>query len=184
VRNGLCAGITQVTVLRRPERGVSGWAGGAENPGAFEPQVATGAVADDATLAEFKREIEDRLMREGVAAYAGVAAEFPTERGWSSAHGVSSSSDRCSFAARASRWGCEVGDLSWQHFRAAIDFVDEHWGAVSAVAAALRERPILSMDAVREIVASAPHARNPLRERRWDELPLDLPTPNAEAIRC
>ena len=112
-----------------------------------------------------RRYFAEYLRIVGVIAYAGAAAQFPSDgQGWwSHAEASQCRDDRSGFVAAAAHVGWIRSDYCTSTLRRARLFVDQHWGAVLAVARELYDHSELSGIELREIVERAEPAWNWMR---------------------
>jgi hypothetical protein len=105
-----------------------------------------------------------RILREvGTIYYSGVAAESPRSVGFPIAALTTSSSDRAALVRIARVFERSRPPLDYTAWRRACRFVDENWGAIQAVAAALLDADTLTGAQVLEIASNAPRERNEWR---------------------
>lgn len=136
--------------------------------GAVEPEspeiphgerITPAGIASDCTSPKHGPFLNRFITMHGIAYLAGAAAQFPNARGATRELRTSSASDRDALVNIAFRYGRIVGDL-WPWFSYACDFVDHHWGEISAIAEVLRERGELTAAECSEIAARAQRAVN------------------------
>jgi hypothetical protein len=137
-------------------------------PTNWTPEVKAEVDVDIARLSRdpnYAEGIDEYLFKQSVMHCAGVAAELYQDRYWGSRHQISSSKDQENRVAEYRFWKRYPTNF-WHTFDAAVELVDEEWGAIEAVADALVERLKLTRAEVEAIYRGTPKRRNEYREAR------------------
>ena len=138
-------------------------------PKTYTPEQKAQNDADVARMSldpEYAEVIDESLFKSSVMHYAGVAAQIYEDRGWGDRHQVSSGKDQENRVAEYRSWKRYPANF-WPAFDAAVELVDEEWGAIEAVADVLVERLTLTRAEIEAIYREAPRRRNEEREALW-----------------
>jgi hypothetical protein len=122
--------------------------------------------------------------REAIKCMAGVWAGFPTSRAWSKWHEQSAREDLKNAMRAFTEVGFDPPDVWGTLNEATIELVDREFGAIEAIAIALKRKRQLTSYEVVDLIDSATPRRNPWRPQAPIWLEIDPVECVAQQLEC